>query len=154
MPLAGNSGASHSSGHLIAVPPGGYAAERDSRGAQRPQPVEKVQRAAFHTQALEQQARARRNEGEPKAAEQQRPAPPANAPDRRQTPRAVDTMPRAPFLAQLLAQEAGADTNMAARGAQNGYYRFNPTEAYEATLARDRRIEYISFGAVPFSAAA
>ena len=160
IPLTGNSGSAQASGYLAVVPPGGYSAERAARQTQRPQPVEKVHKPSFNPQSVGHQAR--------KTGDDAR--PPGNSgstalalvgTDAPGTPKTHTELAnsgvgriRSPFLAQLMAQESGANTNPHARGAMNGHYRFNPTEAYQATMVRDRRIEFLSAGARPFAAAA
>ena len=156
MPFTGNSGASQGSGHIVAVPPGGFAAERAARDVQRPQPVEKPHRPQFNVESIDQRTGKGRSESREDGA-----STALVTTGRRTTHAPADHgrdegigRYRSPFLAQLMAQESGANINTGARGAHNGYYRFNPTEAYEATQMRDRRIEYISFNAAPFAAAA
>ena len=121
--------------------------------------MEKVQKSSFNPQSVGHQAR--------KAGDDARPGNPTSTAlalvgaETPGTPKVYAELAdsgvgrvRSPFLAQLMAQESGANTNPHARDAMNGHYRFNPTEAYQATMGRDRRIEFLSAGARPFAAAA
>jgi len=159
VPLTGNSGSAQASGFLAVVPPGGYSAEHAARQTQRPQPVEKVHKPSFLPPSVGHEAKKTGDD-----ARAGNPGTTALALVGAETPGSSRTHAdladsgvgrvRSPFLAQLMAQESGANTNPHARDALNGHYRFNPTEAYQATMVRDRRIEFLSAGARPFAAAA